>query len=91
MQDTLQQHFYHFINLHVSENYNIQIYTRNILVRFDFKHCFYCNRQAHQGARIAEEERNSVIKKSETKYRSIIDNSLEGIFQSTLDARDHSE
>ena len=38
-------------------------------------------------ARIAEEERNSVIKKSETKYRSIIDNSLEGIFQSTLDGK----
>lgn len=38
-------------------------------------------------ARKAEEERNAAIKKSETKYRSIIDNSLEGIFQSTLEGK----
>ncbi len=37
--------------------------------------------------RLQEEERNLVIKKSEYKYRSIIDNSLEGIFQSTLDGK----
>ena len=35
--------------------------------------------------RMLEEQRNSEIKKSEHKYRSIIDNSLEGIFQSTID------
>lgn len=34
-----------------------------------------------------EEEKNSEIKKSEHKYRSIIDNSIEGIFQSTLDGK----
>lgn len=34
-----------------------------------------------------EEQRNSEIKKSEHKYRSIIDNSLEGIFQSTIDGK----
>jgi len=37
--------------------------------------------------RILETERNSAIIKSEHKYRSIIDNSLEGIFQSTLDGK----
>lgn len=38
-------------------------------------------------ARIAEEERNAAIKRSEIKYRSIIDNSLEGIFQSTIEGK----
>lgn len=37
--------------------------------------------------RLLEEQRNQEIKKSEQKYRSIIDNSLEGIFQSTLDGK----
>ena len=37
--------------------------------------------------RMLEEQRNSEIKKSEYKYRSIIDNSLEGIFQSTIDGK----
>jgi PAS domain S-box-containing protein len=34
-----------------------------------------------------EENRNLQIKKSEHKYRSIIDNSSEGIFQSTIDGK----
>jgi len=37
--------------------------------------------------RILEEQKNSEIKKSEHKYRSIIANSLEGIFQSTIDGK----
>ncbi|MCU0364456.1 MAG: response regulator [Ignavibacteriaceae bacterium] len=37
--------------------------------------------------RILEEQKNSEIKKSEHKYRSIISNSLEGIFQSTIDGK----
>jgi len=37
--------------------------------------------------RMLEEQKNSEIKKSEHKYRSIIANSLEGIFQSTLDGK----
>jgi len=37
--------------------------------------------------RMLEEQKNSEIKKSEHKYRSIIANSLEGIFQSTIDGK----
>ncbi|MDH3268679.1 MAG: ATP-binding protein [Ignavibacteria bacterium] len=37
--------------------------------------------------RMIEENRNAHIKKSEFKYRSIIDNSSEGIFQSTIDGK----
>jgi PAS domain S-box-containing protein len=37
--------------------------------------------------RMLEEQKNTEIKKSEHKYRSIIANSLEGIFQSTIDGK----
>ncbi|MEJ2103825.1 MAG: response regulator [Ignavibacteriaceae bacterium] len=37
--------------------------------------------------RLLEKQRNLEIKKSEFKYRSIINNSLEGIFQSTTDGK----
>jgi PAS domain-containing protein len=37
--------------------------------------------------RLLEKERNLEIKKSEFKYRSIIDNSLEGIFQSSIEGK----
>lgn len=37
--------------------------------------------------RLLEEQRNQEIKKSEYKFRSIIDNSSEGIFQSTLEGK----
>ena len=37
--------------------------------------------------RLLEEQKKSEIKKSEHKYRSIIANSLEGIFQSTIDGK----
>jgi PAS domain S-box-containing protein len=37
--------------------------------------------------KVLEDEKNSEIKKSEYKYRSIIDNSLEGIFQTTPEGK----
>ncbi len=39
---------------------------------------------ANYRSRMIEENRNAAIIKSEYKYRSIIDNSLEGIFQTTI-------
>ena len=37
--------------------------------------------------KMLDTERNEAIKRSEYKYRSIIDNSLEGIFQSTIEGK----